>query len=155
MKHIKLFELFTRDNHPNINEYQDKIIGDINGILIDLKDNNINYDLEVSDKRPNFMSISLTLKDGDTHDSKLSSLLFKEENSEYIDNYIVNSILVLNDYLIINGFKMKISALGFHYYDSPYDSKVPDYIPIHRFGSISKYEYKYIKFDITINKKPS
>ena len=42
MKHIKLFELFTRDNHPNINEYQDKIIGDINGILIDLKDNNIN-----------------------------------------------------------------------------------------------------------------
>jgi hypothetical protein len=155
MKHIKIFELFTKENHPDVNEYRDKIANDINGILVELKDNNIDYNLVFLDKRPNFMLIHITLKEDPYNratDSSINNSLFKKvppysSSERNIDTYIVDSFLMLNDYLLYNDFSMEIFGTNIN--------NVRYRIDIENFKNIYRYQYTKIEFIISKNKKSS
>lgn len=157
MKHIKIFELFTRENHPDVNEYRDKIVSDINGILIELKDNNVYYNLVVLDKRPNFMKIDIILQEDpnirytDGSDN-INNSLFKmvppySSSERNIDAYIVDSFLMLNDYLLYNDFNMEI--FGTNINNARYR------IDIENFKNTYRYQYTIIEFIISKNRKSS
>ncbi len=154
MKHIKIFELFTRENHPDVNEYRDKIVSDINGILIELKDNNVDYYLEVVDKRPNFMLIKIKLQEDPynrytDNSNNINNSLFKmappySSSERNIDAYIVDTILMLNDYLSYNDFNMEIFGTNIN--------NVRYRIDIENFKNTYRYQYTKIEFIIQKNK---
>ena len=86
-----------------------QILDNIEGILVELKDNDINFEFDVKDKRVNMFRMDIKFIKEDRYGFKISSIkeLFDEENDK-MTSYISEAFLTLDAYLKKMGMNVKV-----------------------------------------------
>ena len=86
-----------------------QILDNIEGILVELKDNDINFEFDVKDKRVNMFRMDIKFIKEDRYGFKISSIkeLFDEENDK-MTSYISEAFLTLDAYLKKLGMNVKV-----------------------------------------------